>query len=326
MGRRLYLSATCDSDAISGLTHEAVGAGAVLRAAGPGLPRVRTAFQFGQAFPPRERGFYEMDQDTVEEKRGDGRLCVRGTPGCSRKKITDPVPHKLNSLLDGASGLADGVIGNLANTFNSIAKFIPGVGPVTDGLNPATSERALTRTKWEIDKAVEEAALRGQGEGAPPVDPQTGPAVRVSDLWKWVSNVQMRRAKKAALIADSAVQEAWKQQRLARYYSHEALVAEAAAIRALPRSPEQEQEVGPEPQNGVYHYSVPPEMKKFYERQKMPPGLELPPTPLVNPPDDKMVFRVTSRDAAPALLPLPPRELREGPRRLRPPPTPAAFL
>lgn len=293
------------SDSAAGLAYEA--AHALVRLAAPGAARGGTSFF---EVPPRKRTFQEIAEAVVQERNGDGRLCVRGEPGCDEKGIKDPTPTKQGTEIPNM-GDTDTLLGNFGD-------FL--------GVSVDRKQKAKMRAgdfAEAIRDAVKGAALRGRGEGDPPVDPQTGPPVRVSDLWKWMSNVQMRRAKKAALIADSAVQEAWRQQRLARYYTHEALVAEAATIRALPRPTSDEVLMSSKPGR----YPIPPELAKFSERQTVPPGWELPAAPLVDQHSHKGALRLLSSAApGPAPAPAAARGPARGPRRRRGPSRPPAFL
>lgn len=330
MGRGLCSLALSGPDPIATpwSPQQAVVAGACVGSPCHRAGNARTSFAPAQIGVLREetkkRTFKEIEEAIVEEKGGDGRLCVKGTPGCSKKKITKPPKTDLRGggfdlegwgAEGGPSGFAQflGFLGmtGARNAVNAMGQ------DSYDEIPPADMLKKLAK----IPKAVEEAALRGRGEGVPPVDPQKGPPVRNSDLWKWVSNIQMRRAKKAALIADNAVQEAWRQQRLARYYSHEALVAEAAALRALPKPRAEEAPTTLKPGS----YPIPPEFAKFSERQKMAPGWELPPTPLLESHSDRGAVRLIS-SASPAFAPAPPRPLQRGPRQSRAAVEPAAFL
>uniref|UniRef100_A0A7S4QXJ0 Uncharacterized protein n=1 Tax=Alexandrium monilatum TaxID=311494 RepID=A0A7S4QXJ0_9DINO len=313
---RLCLPVLSISDVFSQHPHEAAVAEHESQVPRSGLGIARTAFAAhvvnNSLDPPRRRDFREIEGAIVEERKGDGRLCIKGTEGCGEMKITDPKKDKTKPGLSGPGDVED-----IFSRVFARSAAPPTAAPEGEGPDPF---KATSKT---IKNALESAALRGQGEGVPPIDPQSGSPVRISDLWKWVSNIQMRRARQAANIADHAVQEAWKQQRLARYYSHEALKAEAAAIRAIPKPESLEADAPSKP--GFFRYSVPPELKKFYETQKVPPGWELPPAPLVDPKQDKMMLRVTS-DSVPAFALAPPRELSEKPRLLRPVALPAAFL
>ncbi|CAJ1388511.1 unnamed protein product [Effrenium voratum] len=120
----------------------------------------------------------------------------------------------------------------------------------------------------EVDEAEEE-----EGEGPPAGDVEEAmgkaPDVSVADLYKYYTNKLARRARQAAILADNAVQEAWKQQQLARYWSRQALEDEVATMRALPAP-----KTNPEQETWQLH---------------VPPGWELPSTPLISTRDPRTV-------------------------------------
>merc|ERR1740121_1150888 len=57
--------------------------------------------------------------------------------------------------------------------------------------------------------------------------------VNEKDIYNFIADRYMHRAQDAALVADNAVMEAWKQVKAARYHSQRALAFEAATMRAL---------------------------------------------------------------------------------------------
>ncbi|CAE7195098.1 unnamed protein product [Symbiodinium natans] len=119
----------------------------------------------------------------------------------------------------------------------------------------------------EVDEAEDQ-----EGEGPPPGDIEEkmgkAPDISVADLYKYYTNRLARRARQAAMIADQAVQEAWKQQQLARYWNRQALEAEAAARKALPPKVDDERSTW---------------------QLKVPPGWEVPPSPIVSAHDPRSV-------------------------------------
>lgn len=140
----------------------------------------------------------------------------------------------------------------------------------------------------EADKVkrlqAEAATLKGDLE-------EERKVLNVATLYKFQANFEQERARRAALIADSAVLEARRQQRLARYWSREAMKAEAAAYRALPSPPASEPALG--------KYTLTPEQLAATGRLRVPPGWELPIAPLVGPADGG-VIRVYSACCLPA--------------------------
>lgn len=112
-----------------------------------------------------------------------------------------------------------------------------------------------------------------EGEGPPEGDIAEkmgkAPDVNVADLYKYYANRLARRARQAAILADNAVQEAWKQQQLARFWSRQALEDEAATMRLLPA-----------PKGSA---------ERDTWQLHVPPGWELPPSPLVSTRDPRTV-------------------------------------
>jgi len=100
------------------------------------------------------------------------------------------------------------------------------------------------------------------------------PPLKSTDIIAWNADVCMRRAREAARIADNAVLEAWRRQREARDFAHQALVAEAAAFRALPLAP-------PKRPGGLFDYPLTP-VQAARLKPRTPPGWELPVAPLVD--------------------------------------------
>merc|ERR1712194_799004 len=101
------------------------------------------------------------------------------------------------------------------------------------------------------------------------------PAVMVSDLHKWVADVNMRRAKEAAIISDNALLEARKQQQAARYHSQQALLYEAAALRAL-RHGGKGPSIEPPAPLKINEYPAPPDAYFSSPTLPSPPGWEAP--------------------------------------------------
>jgi len=170
----------------------------------------------------------QLSEELVEQP--DGHLCVKGHPGCK----------------EADTSLTGQTVGAVTAQVPPELHGING-GPDDKLVDPKAPESEPTKDFAAAEKAEVAAALKGNGEeGGPPVtkestENQGGKAanstpssssmatakqgakgaasdekketkLRASDLWEWTANVQMRRAKQAALIADRAVTEAWRQQ------------------------------------------------------------------------------------------------------------------
>eukprot|EP00928_Gymnodinium_smaydae_P069987 TRINITY_DN53945_c0_g1_i1.p1 TRINITY_DN53945_c0_g1~~TRINITY_DN53945_c0_g1_i1.p1 ORF type:complete len:364 (-),score=98.46 TRINITY_DN53945_c0_g1_i1:84-1112(-) len=107
--------------------------------------------------------------------------------------------------------------------------------------------------------------------------------VHESDIWQYSANVLVKRAREAAILADNAVIEAWRQQQLARDYAHKAMEYEAATLRSLPVAE------GDAAAAGRFDYKLTPEQYALYGPLKPMPGTELPVTPLVGGPGSDFV-------------------------------------
>lgn len=150
---------------------------------------------------------------------------------------------------------------------------------------------ADTAQQEEVDKQEME-----EGEGPPEGDVQEmmgkAPDVSVADLYKYYGNRLARRARQAAILADKAVQEAWKQQQLARYWTRQALEDEAKAMRAMRSLPPPKGDPEQDTHHRLWHLHV-------------PPGWELPPAPLVSTRDPRSVSIYSGSFSEPLLAAAP---------------------
>ncbi|CAE7886059.1 unnamed protein product [Symbiodinium necroappetens] len=204
----------------------------------------------------------------------------------------------------GSMGPAGAVAGGALNAFGPQlhSKMMGKSGPKDEG-----AEIKDERTESATEKAEVDAQMTGEGEDVAPVSevaeqkevdaaedqegegPPTGdleekmgkaPDISTADLYKYYTNRLARRARQAAIIADQAVQEAWKQQQLARYWNRQALEAEAAAKQALPAKVSDERSTW---------------------QLKVPPGWEMPASPMVSAQDPRAVT-IYSGAMSPGLL------------------------
>jgi hypothetical protein len=125
----------------------------------------------------------------------------------------------------------------------------------------------------------------------------------MSSLYLFKARMLNKRAKVAARIADNAILEARKHQRLAHYWSDEALKAEGHAMRALQPSassalPSSAAGAGP----AWSQYPLTPEDYERVGNLPSPPGLELPVMPVVAT-ENRGVVRVFSAVLPAELLP-----------------------
>lgn len=133
------------------------------------------------------------------------------------------------------------------------------------------------------------------------------PPVMVSDLHKWTADVMMRRAKEAALIADHAVIEAWKEAENTRYWTRQAQAFEAAAMRAL-RHSQPGKMLDAEPPLNMDEYPIVPDHPWQKTMISPPPGWETPGAagnPLHSPAPSNM-FTIHSEPSEPGLKDAPP--------------------
>lgn len=176
--------------------------------------------------------------------------------------------------------------------------------------NAADAQAALNdRTAESMEERKEEAAeVEAEREAALDKKP-----VRPSDIWDFVVHHQMERARRAAVVADAALIEAQKQQVAARHYKEQALMFEARAMRGLrdlDLTRKQAVQVAP----GTMPYPLTPDQTLLYlppdgslGAPRMPPGWELPPTPMVKLGTEPEAFRVNFAGVVPdvaAVLPL----------------------
>eukprot|EP00747_Dinoflagellata_sp_TGD_P220390 gnl/TRDRNA2_/TRDRNA2_92389_c0_seq1.p1 gnl/TRDRNA2_/TRDRNA2_92389_c0~~gnl/TRDRNA2_/TRDRNA2_92389_c0_seq1.p1 ORF type:complete len:217 (+),score=36.87 gnl/TRDRNA2_/TRDRNA2_92389_c0_seq1:86-652(+) len=147
-------------------------------------------------------------------------------------------------------------------------------------------------------------------------------------MWRYISHVQLERAKKAALVADNAVLEAERQQAAARYHSRQALAAEAQTMRALrsaagptsnpgassssaglsdargahalPVAPDLEPRAAA--LGAAVKYPVPPSALELARTLQGPSGLELPQVQLVDPGSNLNKMAIRAASALPPLV------------------------
>eukprot|EP00930_Biecheleria_cincta_P086090 TRINITY_DN75456_c0_g1_i1.p1 TRINITY_DN75456_c0_g1~~TRINITY_DN75456_c0_g1_i1.p1 ORF type:complete len:358 (+),score=86.74 TRINITY_DN75456_c0_g1_i1:140-1213(+) len=198
-------------------------------------------------------------------------------------------------------------------------------------------EQAPVLDEKKTEKAELTAALKGEGQQPPPVASEVTeqqeadaeqkqedagedfeppdkegrkraalpPEARLEDFYTFTAARLARRSRQAALIADNAVMEAWRQQQYARYWSRQAQELEQAALKAVKSCA---------PKAGE-------EASSRWQQLPVPPGWELPPTPLVSTRDPRAV-NIYSLSVGPAGLlsgscyPFDGRNRREGCREL----------
>lgn len=146
----------------------------------------------------------------------------------------------------------------------------------------------------EVAQQEEADAMQKQedaGEGFEPPDKEERkmaalpPEARIQDFYTFTSARLSQRSRQAALIADNAVMEAWRQQQYARYWSRQAQELEQAALKALRSC---------KPKAGE-------DASSRVQQLPVPPGWELPPTPLVSTKDSRAV-NIYSLSVGPAGL------------------------
>lgn len=178
-------------------------------------------------------------------------------------------------------------------------------------------EQAPIMDEEKTEKAELKAVLKGEGQQPPPVDSEVTaqqeadaeqkqenagegfeppdkeerkraalpPEARIEDFYTFTAARISRRSRQAALIADNAVMEAWRQQQYARYWSRQAQELEQAALKAVkscaPKAGEEASSLG--------------------QQLPVPPGWELPPVPLVSTKDPRAV-NIYSLSVGPAGL------------------------
>ncbi|CAE7465936.1 unnamed protein product [Symbiodinium sp. CCMP2592] len=207
-------------------------------------------------------------------------------------------------------GMMKDALGSMGSSGAMAAGALNTFGPLMQsksGQKDKGAEIKDERTDSATEKAEADAQMTGEGEDVAPVSevaeqkevdaaedqegegPPTGdleekmgkaPDISTADLYKYYTNRLARRARQAAIIADQAVQEAWKQQQLARYWNRQALEAEAAAKQALPAKVSDERSTW---------------------QLRVPPGWEMPASPMVSAQDPRAVT-IYSGAMSPGLL------------------------
>lgn len=228
--------------------------------------------------------------DSGASHAGDGRA------GAGKSSGNDMLNNALGGSMAGqlALGAMKSGGGLLGGAKSDAGNAASGPAATAEGTEQAEVAQQLTGEGEDVatvadtaqQEEVDEQEME-EGEGPPEGDIQEmmgkAPDVSVADLYKYYGNRLARRARQAAILADQAVQEAWRQQQLARYWTRQALEDEAKAMRSLPAPKVDPEDTWPH----------------------VPPGWELPPTPLVSTRDPRSVSIYSGSFSEPLLAAAP---------------------
>lgn len=215
--------------------------------------------------------------DEGAKHTGDGRA------GAGKSAGNDMLNNALGGSMAGALALqamksgGGGLMGKMpgakadANVENVVTSEETEKAEVAAQLTGEGEDVATVADTVQQEEVDEQEQQEGEGPPEGSIEEMMGkaPDLSVADLYKYYSNRLARRAREAAILADQAVQEAWKQQQLARYWSRQALEDEAATMRSLPPPKD-------------------PSERDAWQL-KVPPGWELPPSPLISTKDPRRV-------------------------------------